>query len=121
MGHMNVMHYVGKFDEATWNLFHHIGLTRAALAESNRGMAAVDQHIVYERELPVGSIVSVMSRLVEAREKLIVFEHVMRNDETGTVAARTTLKAVHLDLEARRAVAFAESLAAALKAALARE
>ena len=24
MGHMNVMWYVGKFDEATWNLFAHV-------------------------------------------------------------------------------------------------
>ena len=27
VGHMNVMWYVGKFDEATWHLFHAIGLT----------------------------------------------------------------------------------------------
>ena len=25
MGHMNVMHYVGKFDEAAWNLFYRPG------------------------------------------------------------------------------------------------
>ena len=25
VGHMNVMWYVGKFDEATWNLFHRVG------------------------------------------------------------------------------------------------
>ncbi|MBL8513537.1 MAG: thioesterase family protein [Betaproteobacteria bacterium] len=111
MGHMNVMHYVGKFDEATWNLFHFIGLTRARLAEARRGMAAVDQHIVYERELPVGSVIAVTSRLVEVREKLIVFEHTMKNVETGADAARTTLKAVHLDLELRKACAFEAGLA----------
>ena len=27
MGHMNVMWYVGKFDEATWNLFATLGVT----------------------------------------------------------------------------------------------
>ena len=27
MGHMNVMWYVGKFDEATWNLFAAMGVT----------------------------------------------------------------------------------------------
>lgn len=30
MGHMNVMWYAGKFDEATWALFHAIGLTPAS-------------------------------------------------------------------------------------------
>ncbi len=106
MNHMNVMHYVGKFDEATWNLFHLIGLTRARLADARRGMAAVDQHIVYERELPAGAVISVASSLVEVREKLIVFQHVMTNVETATVAARTTLKAVHMDLVLRKACAF---------------
>ena len=27
MGHMNVMWYVGKFDEATWHLFAQTGIT----------------------------------------------------------------------------------------------
>ena len=36
MNHMNVMWYVGKFDEATWNLFALVGLTRAVLRETGR-------------------------------------------------------------------------------------
>ena len=31
MNHMNVMYYVGKFDEATWNLMSHIGMSAAFL------------------------------------------------------------------------------------------
>ena len=41
MGHMNVMWYVGKFDEGTWNLFSSIGLTAPFLRTQGRGMAAV--------------------------------------------------------------------------------
>jgi acyl-CoA thioester hydrolase len=115
MGHMNVMWYVGKFDEATWNLFNAIGLTRAYLADTNRGMAAVDQHIAYERELVAGSVVSVHSRVLEVREKLLVFEHTMTNDETGIVSARTTLKAVHMDLALRKSCAFDSGLAGAMR------
>ena len=33
MGHMNVMWCVGKFDEATWNLFSEVGITPAFPAE----------------------------------------------------------------------------------------
>jgi acyl-CoA thioester hydrolase len=47
VGHMNVMWYVGKFDEATWIFFHHIGLTPTYLRQENRGMAAVQQTIHY--------------------------------------------------------------------------
>ena len=54
MGHMNVMWYVGKFDEATWNLFAAVGITTAFLKENRRGMAAVQQNITYRRELIAG-------------------------------------------------------------------
>lgn len=41
VGHMNVMWYVGKFDEGTWNFFNELGLTPAYFTERQRGMAAV--------------------------------------------------------------------------------
>jgi acyl-CoA thioester hydrolase len=39
VGHMNIMWYVGKFDEANGNLFARLGLTPTYLRESGRGMA----------------------------------------------------------------------------------
>ena len=54
---MNIMWYVGKFDEANWNLFAGIGLTPSYLRRSGRGMAAVQQNISYKRELLAGDIV----------------------------------------------------------------
>ena len=73
MGHMNVMWYVGKFDEATWHLFARLGLTPAVLREGRQGMAAVQQNIAYKRELMAGDIVEVESRILEIREKVIRF------------------------------------------------
>ena len=49
VGHMNIMWYVGKFDEANWNFFARLGLTPSYLRESGRGMAAVQQNIAYKR------------------------------------------------------------------------
>ena len=43
MGHMNVMWYVGKFDEATWQLFRLFGVTSAYMKSENRGMVAAEQ------------------------------------------------------------------------------
>ena len=54
IGHMNVMWYVGKFDEATWNLFAEVGMTPTYLRNEGRGMAAVQQNITYKRELLAG-------------------------------------------------------------------
>ena len=65
MGHMNVMWYVSKFDEANWNFLAALGLTPTYFAEQHRGMAAVQQNIAYKRELFAGNIVEVRSRALE--------------------------------------------------------
>jgi acyl-CoA thioester hydrolase len=103
MGHMNVMWYVGKFDEATWQLLSAIGLSRSRLSKEGTGMAAVEQHIEYKRELQAGDLITIRSVVLEAKEKAIRFKHEMMNDETGELAASTTLVGVHFDLTARKA------------------
>jgi acyl-CoA thioester hydrolase len=116
VGHMNVMWYVGKFDEATWHLFNAIGLTPSYLRTAQRGMAAVDQHVAYLRELHAGEVVSVETQVREIHEKRIVFVHEMRNDETGEMAARTTLVAVHMDTAARKSCPFPAAVVEAARA-----
>ena len=94
VGHMNVMWYVGKFDEATWQLFNALGLTPATLREQQR------------------DVVSVYSRVLEIKEKSLRFEHEMKHDGSGEMVARTTLKAVHLDRVTRKSCAFADEVRA---------
>ena len=106
VGHMNVMWYVGKFDEATWNLFHRLGITPAYLRAQQRGMAAVDQHIEYRRELKAGDVVTIRSTLLSLEGRKVRFRHEMHNDDTGEVAAVTTLLGVHMDTAARKSCPF---------------
>jgi acyl-CoA thioester hydrolase len=113
MGHMNVMWYVGKFDEATWQLFAAVGLTPAWLRAHDRGMAAVEQHVRYLRELTPGDVISVRTRVLEVKDKSLRFAHAMRHDVTGEAVAETELTAVHLDAIARRATAFPPAIRAA--------
>lgn len=103
MDHMNVMWYVGKFDEATWQFFSGIGLSPSLLRASNRGMAAVEQRILYKRELHAGDTVTIRTEVLDVRDKVIRFAHEMRRDEDGVVAATTVLTGVHLDTVSRRA------------------
>ena len=110
IGHMNVMWYVGKFDEATWNLFAMLGLTPSFLRRENRGMAAAQQNIIYKHEMLPGDIVEVRSRVLELGEKSVRFVHEMRNGETDDVAALCELTGVHMDRLARKAVAFPADL-----------
>ena len=119
MGHMNVMWYVGKFDEATWQLFSLLGLTPAFLRAQQRGMAAVEQTIHYKRELHAGDVVSIHSQLLAVGEKSLRFRHDMINQHDGELAARTTLVGVHLDTVARRACPLPEAVATTARSLLA--
>jgi acyl-CoA thioester hydrolase len=112
MGHMNVMWYVGKFDEGTWHFFSSLGLTPGWLRENKRGMVALDQRIAYQRELNAGDVVVVRTGLLEVRPKILRFAHQMFNAHSGELCAVTQLVGAHLDTEHRRTVALPEDVAA---------
>ena len=119
VGHMNIMWYVGKFDEANWNLFARIGLTPTYLRESGRGMAGVQQNITYRRELLPGDIVEITTAMLEIGGKSIRFRHEMRNAETGEIAAVCEITAVHLDRQAHKSVPFPDAVRALVESELA--
>jgi acyl-CoA thioester hydrolase len=106
MGHMNVMWYVGKFDEATWNLAAAMGMTSQYMRDSKRGMVAVDQRIAYKREALAGDTLIIRSAVLEVRPKSIRFVHEMFRGDDGGHLATTLLTGVHIDAEARRATQF---------------
>ncbi len=110
MGHMNVMWYTGKFDEATWHLFGHIGVTPSYMRDHKRGMAGLQQETAYQRELLAGDLVTIRSEILEMREKVIRIYHEMFNAETGEIAATTTLTAVHLNRKTRKSCPFPDEI-----------
>jgi len=111
MGHMNVMWYVGKFDEATWHLLSHVGLTPKWLRDNNRGMVAVDQRISYQRELLAGDVLVIHSGVLEVSAKKIRFFHEMRNAVSEEIAAITLFVGLHLDTISRKSTAMPEEVA----------
>ncbi|HEX8892304.1 MAG TPA: acyl-CoA thioesterase [Terriglobales bacterium] len=97
MGHMNVMWYVGKFDEASWQLLARLGLTRTRRAREGRGAVALDQRIDYRPELHAGDLITIRSRVLEVNEKMLCMTHEMTSDETGELAAVTVIGGLHID------------------------
>jgi acyl-CoA thioester hydrolase len=119
MGHMNVMWYVGKFDEATWNLAATLGLTAQYLKEAKRGMAAVDQRISYRREALSGDVIVVRSAMVEVKPKVVRFVHEMKRGDDGDHLATMMATAVHIDTVARKSIAFEPRIVATSQSFLA--
>lgn len=110
IGHMNVMWYVGKFDEASWNLLTEIGITPSYMRDQNRGVVALQQNISYRRELLAGDVIRIESRVLEIRDKVIRFAHDMYAAEPNELSAVCELTAAHLDREIRKACPFPDPI-----------
>ena len=102
MGHMNVMWYVGKFDEATWNFFAGLGMSAAWLQSSGGGLVAAEQRLAYLSELLPGDTLVVRSAVLEVRNKTIRFVHHMHEGTSNRLAAVCQLIGVHIDAQARK-------------------
>lgn len=110
MDHMNVQFYTARFDEATWHLFAALGMTTGYFKANRRGMAALEQHTLYKRELHAGALIRISSELLEMKPKTIRFLHRLYDTENGLEAATSELVGAHIDTEARKAVPFPQDI-----------
>ena len=85
---------------------HVYRIIRSGEVRVNSGRASAD------RRLLAGDVVTVSTRLLEAKDKSLRFRHDMHNEVTRELAASTVLVGVHLDLTTRRAAAFAPEIRA---------
>ena len=106
MDHMNIQWYTSKFDEATWHLFSKLGITTGYIRENKRGMAAVEQTIRYKSEAFAGDLLVIKSRVIEMKEKVIRFEHIMYNAETNVELAVADQIGIHIDRQRRESCPF---------------
>jgi acyl-CoA thioester hydrolase len=110
MGHMNVQHYVGMFDNASWVLLGMVGLDATWFRQHRCGIAALEQNITYLREMRSGDLVEIRSGILEIGEKIVRIFHEMRNSSGDWVAARTTILAVYFDTVLRKSVPLPEAV-----------
>ncbi|MEO0473403.1 MAG: thioesterase family protein [Bacteroidota bacterium] len=103
--HMNVQHYVAKFDSAAWHFLASIGLSPDYFRTYQRGAFAVEQHIKYLHEMRAGSLVVIRTKLVSFTPKSIRYLHRMSNENIGKVCAEMDITAVHVDLQTRKSCA----------------
>ena len=110
MGHMNVVWYVSKFDEASWQFASMLGLNNSYFIKKHMGIAALQQNITYKSEIAAGSAVTIRSGILEIKEKIMRIIHEMRNDTTGEVAAIMVLTAVHFNTRKRKSCPFPKEI-----------
>jgi acyl-CoA thioester hydrolase len=110
MGHMNVVWYVSKFDEASWQFASMLGLNNSYFIKKHMGIAALQQNITYMSEMVAGSTVTVRSGVLEMKEKIVRIVHEMHNDTTDEIAAVMILTAVHFNTQKRKSCPFPKDI-----------
>jgi acyl-CoA thioester hydrolase len=102
MGHLNVQHYVGMYDQASVHLFAAFGLSHAHVRETNMGFADVRHVIEYKNELDAGTAVRMESRIAAVGNSSVRHEHRLLDIDSDEVAATFEVVSVYFDLRARK-------------------
>src|SRR5690606_12133403 len=72
---------------------------------TNRSTFALEQHILYLREVRLGDPLRFTTQLIDHDAKRIHYFHRMYHDGEGYLAATTEIVSLHVDLGRRRGVA----------------
>ena len=111
MGHMNVRHYVGMFDDASFQLLAEAtGWYSGAEGWQGKGWADVCHQIDYQGELHTGALVEIDGGIIEMGNSSFTSCYVMKNKMTSERAATMTAKVVFFDLEARRSIPLTDEM-----------
>ncbi|MEO5760655.1 MAG: thioesterase family protein [Mesorhizobium sp.] len=102
MGHMNVRHYAGMFDDASFQLLGHIAAQDGN--EGGIGWADVRYEVDYRHETKAGALLTIRSHVVKVGRSSITFEQVMSGSLDGVVHAVGRTTSVRFDLTARASV-----------------
>lgn len=105
LGHMNVQHYFRAISDGMFVLMARLGLRPSDIVTSRRlSFAVVRAETDFRREMRAGDAFVLDSAIRQMGDKLVVFEHHLRNDLASEIAMTCIYKCVLLDLDRRRAV-----------------
>ena len=102
MGHMNVRHYMGIFDDAGWEFFTTFGMTQAFYDDGVGGAFALQHFICYLAEVREKETVAVRTRLLGRSAKRIHFMMFMINESRDNLAATLEALGAYADMKQRR-------------------
>jgi acyl-CoA thioester hydrolase len=120
LGHMNVQHYVGMFDQATCHLFQGVGISFEEGLERGKTLVDVRHTVEYRAEQRAGSLVKIESAFTKIGTKSVAFMHRMFNCRIGELAATSEVVEVYFDLQTRTSLPIPDELRARIEPHLVR-
>ena len=104
MGHMNVRHYLGMFDDASWHFLAELGHAPKDTSDTGIGWADVRHTIEYKDEVSAGALVMITSRVIKVGRTSLTYCSQMTAFPEGPLHATIEITTVAFDLNAREAV-----------------
>jgi len=99
MGHMNVRHYAGMFDDASFQLLGHIA---GKIPDDGFGWADVRSTTEYKQEVPAGDLLTIRSHVLKIGRSSITFRQMMMGSLDGELRAVNETTTVCFDKLVRR-------------------
>lgn len=116
MGHMNVRHYLGIFDDAHTQLVAEAFDYRAGEERwRDKGWADVSNQLEYKRELQAGALIEVNGGIVEVGRSSFTSYFEMKERFSDEVSATMTAKIIFFDLKARKSMPLTEKMLSDMK------
>ena len=104
-GHMNVMYYMNKFEQAGRNV--DLKMDVASFGKDNQiGMVVVEQKINYFQELLEDDLIYIESSLLNVGNKAFTMLHEMYHGRTRKICATMRIVGVLFDKKSRKALPF---------------
>ncbi len=105
-GHMNVMYYINKFENAGRNLSLEMGTSK--MMSTEMGFVVVEQTIKYMKEVFEDDLLYVESSLVSFSNKALIMRHEMYNGLTKELVSTMDVVGVLFDKINRKAIPIPE-------------
>lgn len=104
MGHLTTSQYTLLFDAATWALLRHANVHDNFGHGATEGWADVDVNVKYQREVRVGTIVTILSGFSRIGNKSVAISHWMFSALQRGSHASYVSTTVRFDLQNRIAI-----------------
>ena len=109
-GHLATQNYMAVFDDATAQLFGHLGCLPKDIPRTNLGFADVKHEISYKKELLAGDLLLTKSSVVRLGKKSVTYRHrLIRLGDDAEQCAEMIGVAVHFDLNRRVALELSDA------------
>jgi acyl-CoA thioester hydrolase len=113
-GHLNMAYYNVLFDRAVDEVYELLGCGAAYLEQTRRSCFTAEVHVRYLRELHAGDPVRVGIQLLGFDAKRLHYFEALHHAEENWLSATSENMALHVDMDAKRTIAFPGEVTARL-------